>query len=559
MLRTIDGGKTIARIRGAHHGDHHDLWIDPKNPKRMIDGNDGGVDLSWNGGETWYCAALPLGQFYHVAVGQRSSRTASPAPCRTWARPPAPSNSLSLRGIRNGDWHDVGGGEAGTRRSTLRPEHRLRRRVPRLSSRYDHRTGMTRNVEHLPGGRSGHGAEDRRYRFQWTAPIHISPHDRKVVYHGANVLFRTTDGGQTWTAISPDLTPQRQEQAEMVGRPITGDNTGRRELRTIFAIAESPKEKGLIWVGTTTASCRSRATAAHWTTSRAARLPEWARSARSSRRPRCRARPTSSSTRTGSTTRAVPLQDRRLRQDLAQPERGLAQDAYLHAVREDPQAPRPALRGTERGIVFSRDDGATWEVLGLNLPTVARARPRRQGGRPRRRHPRRSIWVLDDLTPLREMSREIADENAHLFTPPPAVRWQYRSSFPRGGLGQEPAPGSDDQLLPQGEADRRDQPRHRRRQREAGEGAEQQGRARRAGSRRSRRALRAREERPTLSKDPASSASAGTSHTGGALKIKGAKFEGDDLERGPTAPPGAYTLKAHGRRPDDRSPPRGAC
>ena len=147
MLRTLDGGRTIKRIKGAHHGDHHDLWIDPKNTRRMIDGNDGGVDLSWDGGETWYSPPLPIAQFYHVAADNSMPYRVSGA-MQDLGTASGPSNSLHSGGIANADWHDVGGGEAGwTAPDPSDPRIVYAGEYFGIITRYDDRTGMARNVQ----------------------------------------------------------------------------------------------------------------------------------------------------------------------------------------------------------------------------------------------------------------------------------------------------------------------------------------------------------------------------------------------------------------------------
>ena len=203
LLRSVDGGRTIRKVKGPHHGDHHDIWIDPADPRRIINGNDGGVDLSWNGGETWFTPELPIGQFYHIAADASTPYRISGA-MQDLGTASCPSNSLHSGGIRNADCYDVGGGEAGhTVPDPSDPNIVWAGEYMGILTRFDHRTGMVRPVSAYPESWSGHGAADARYRFQWTAPIAISPHDPKVVYHGGNVLFRTEDGGQTWKAISP--------------------------------------------------------------------------------------------------------------------------------------------------------------------------------------------------------------------------------------------------------------------------------------------------------------------------------------------------------------------
>ena len=446
MLRTLDGGRTIKKVKGAHHGDHHDIWIDPKNPRRLIGGNDGGVDLSWDGGETWYAPPLPLGQFYHVVADSSVPYRVSGA-MQDLGTASCPSNSLSSGGIANGDCHDVGGGEAGfTAPDPSDPDVVYAGEYFGIITRFDQRTGMARNVSIYPENWSGHGAGDNRYRFQWTAPILVSSHDPKVVYHGANVLFRTGDGGQTWKAISPDLTRNDKAKQTWSGGPITGDNTGVEWYGTIFAIAESPRQKGLIWVGSDDGLVHvTRDGGERWTdvTPSIKGIPEWGTISLIEPSP------------FDAGTAYVVVDAHRL--DDARPylwkttdygrtwkslAGGLPRDVYLHAVREDPQRRGLLYLGTERGVSFSADDGATWRVLGLNLPTVAVHDLVVKNNDLVLGTHGRSMWILDDLTPIRQWSKEIAGEPAHIFPPQPAVRWEYRGSFHGDGAGENPPQGA---------------------------------------------------------------------------------------------------------------------
>ena len=446
LLRSVDGGKTIQRVKGPHHGDHHDIWIDPKNPRRMINANDGGVDLSWNGGETWYAPRLPIAQFYHVAADNSTPYRVSGA-MQDLGTAAGPSNSLASGGITLAHWHEVGGGEAGhTAHDSADPNLVYAGEYLGIITRYDHRTGEARNVSIYPDNMSGHGAGDGRYRFQWTAPIHISPHDPKVVYHASNVLFRTNDGGQSWTAISPDLTRNDPAKQKWSGGPITGDNTGVEHYCTIFAVAESPKQKGLIWTGSDDGLVQlTRDGGATWSnvTPNIKGLPEWGTLSLIEPSPHDPA------------TAYVVVDAHRL--DDMRPylwkttdygktwkslTAGLPSDVYLHAVREDPKRKGLLYLGTERGVSFSRDDGATWQVLGLNLPTVAvHDLVVKDDDLVLGTHGR-SIWILDDLTPLREYSTQIADKPFHLFPAQAAVRWIYRSSFHDKGPGENPPRGA---------------------------------------------------------------------------------------------------------------------
>ncbi len=201
MNRSLDGGKTFGFVDGIPHGDHHDVWIDPQDPRRIIVANDGGVAISLNNGETWSAAALPIGQFYHVSADNRVPFQVAGA-LQDIGTAQGPSDSLRNGGIRNTDFHGVGGGEAGWVVSDpLDPDLVYAGEYLGYLSRYDGRTGSVRSVSAWPENPSGKGGEEMRYRFQWTAPLALSPHDPKVVYHGANVVFRTRDGGQSWERI----------------------------------------------------------------------------------------------------------------------------------------------------------------------------------------------------------------------------------------------------------------------------------------------------------------------------------------------------------------------
>ncbi len=446
LLRTVDGGHTIKQVKGAHHGDHHDIWIDPKNRLRMIGGNDGGVDLSWNGGETWTAPPLPIGQFYHVAADNSVPYRVSGA-MQDIGTASGPSNSLDSSGIAPGHWHGVGGGEAGfTAPDPSDPNIVYAGEYFGIVTRYDQRTGTTRNVSIYPDNMSGHGAQDNRVRFQWTAPILVSPHDPKVVYHAGNILFRTTDGGQSWTAISPDLTRNDRSKQKWSGGPITGDNTGVEWYCTIFAVAESVRQKGLIWAGTDDGLVHlTRDAGEHWTnlTSNIKGIPEWGTVSLIEPSP------------FDAGTAYVVVDAHRL--DDMRPylwktsdygktwkslAAGLPKDVPLHAVREDPKHRGLLYLGTERGVSFSHDDGATWQVLGLNLPTVAvHDLVVKDNDLVLATHGR-GLWILDDVTPIRDGSKEIADRPVHLFPPPPAIRWEYSSSFGEDGLSENPPEGA---------------------------------------------------------------------------------------------------------------------
>lgn len=446
MLKTIDGGKTLQFVGGIHHGDHHDVWFDPKNPKRMISANDGGVDVSTDGGKSWYAPALPIGQFYHVSADNRVPFAVAGS-LQDIGTTQGPSNSLHNRGIRNTDWYGVGGGEAGWVVSDWSdPNIVYAGEYGGIFTRYDHRTRQARNVSAYPEDPSGHGAADFKYRFQWTAPIHVSPHNAKVVYHGGNVLFKTTDGGQTWAAISGDLTRNDRSKQQWAGGPLTGDNTGVETYCTIFAIAESPVQKDVIWTGSDDGLIQlTRDGGKTWKnlTSVLPGLPEWATISMIE------------ASRYDAGTAYVVADNHRL--DDMRPylykttdfgatwqrlDASLPPDVYLHALREDSQNRNLLYLGTERGVAFSTDGGATWQALKLNLPTVAVHDFAVKDNTLVVGTHGRSMWAFDHLNVLRELTPQLKDAAAHLFAVPEATRWRYASVPSEKFSGANPPAGA---------------------------------------------------------------------------------------------------------------------
>jgi photosystem II stability/assembly factor-like uncharacterized protein len=443
MMRSIDGGKTFERVKGIHHGDHHDVWFDPNNPKRMIAANDGGVDVTSDGGESWYAPRLAISQFYHVSVDTRTPYHVAGA-MQDLGTAQAPHMSLT-GGIGLDEWRGAGGGEAGHVVSDWSdPDVVYAGEYLGIITRYDRRTGQARNVSAWPENPSGQGGEQMRYRFQWTAPIASSPHDPKVIYHGAQVIFRTGDGGQSWQEISGDLTRNDKSKQQWSGGPITGDNTGVETYGTVFAIAESPKQKGLIWAGSDDGLVHvTRDAGKSWTnvTRAMAGVPEWGTVSIIEASP------------FDAGTAYVVIDAHRL--DDARPylfktsdygatwkrlDSKLPQDMYLHVVREDPAKKGQLYLGTERGVMYSPDDGTTWRPLRLNLPTVAVHEIVVKDDDLVVGTHGRSIWILDDLQPVREMNERIAQANVHLFSVADTVRWRMGGGTWAGKYARFPNP-----------------------------------------------------------------------------------------------------------------------
>jgi photosystem II stability/assembly factor-like uncharacterized protein len=443
MLRTIDGGTTLQYMKGFHHGDHHDLWIDPTNPKRMISANDGGVDISVNAGGTWFAPTLPITQFYHVSVDTSVPYRVGGS-MQDWGTAQGPS--LNPRGrIALGDWWTVGGGEAGYVVSDWsNPDIVYAGEYLGIITRHDRRTGESRNISAWPDNPSGWGGEAMKYRFQWTAPIHVSPHDAKVVYHGAQVIFRTADGGHSWDVISPDLTRNDKSKKQWSGGPITGDNTGVETWGTVFTIAESTKEKGLIWAGSDDGRVHlTRDGGKSWqeVTGGMAGAPRLGTVSIIEPSP------------FDAATAYVVIDNHRL--DDTRPylyktadhgkswtalHGGLPADEYLHVVREDPARRGQLYLGTERGVMFSTDDGAIWRPLKLNLPTVGVHDLAVKGDDLVVGTHGRSIYILDDLQPVREFTPALAASDVHLFPAGDAIRWRPSEGNLASGYGSYPNP-----------------------------------------------------------------------------------------------------------------------
>lgn len=445
LYRSNDGGKTFSRLREPH-GDNHALWIDPANPKRLINGNDGGAIVSINGGESWSSVYnQPTAQFYHVTTdnrfpyyvygAQQDNSTvgiASASPDGTIDRP---------------DWYDVGGGESGY----VAPDPSNPLIVYAGSyggeiTRYDHHTQEKQSLDPWPVNPIGWAAADVKHRFQWTEPIVFSPHDPKTLYFAAEVLFKTTDAGMTWTVMSPDLTRNDRSKQAASGGPITKDNTGVEFYDTIFSVVESPVQKDLIWVGTDDGLVHiTRDGGQHWENITPKAMPKWGTVSMIEASPRD----------AGTAYVAV---ERHKMDDFApyvfkttdfgktwtKLVTGLPIDDYVHVVRADPRRTGLLFAGTEQGVYVSLDDGGHWQSLQLNLPNAPVNDLVVKNNDVVVATHGRSFWVLDDITPLRQYQDSIPQEDAHLFTPAPANHTVFRGPpfTAPGNSGKNPPAGA---------------------------------------------------------------------------------------------------------------------
>jgi photosystem II stability/assembly factor-like uncharacterized protein len=456
MMRSIDGGRTFATV-AAPHGDHHDLWIAPADPRRMIDGNDGGANVSFDAGASWSTQSnQPTGQFYHVVADDRF-------PYRLYgAQQDNSTVAIASRtdhsGIGPEDWYPVGGCESGF----VAPKPGDADVVyagcyDGVITRYDHRTETFRNVSVYPENPMGWGAEGMKYRFQWTFPIVTSPNDASTLYAGGNVLFRSNDEGQSWKAISPDLTRNDPRKLGSSGGPITKDNTSIEYYCTIFAMAESPRAPGLLWVGTDDGRVQvSRDAGVHWTEVTPRDLPPWSMVSQIDPSPHDPATAFLAVNR-------YKLDDYRpyayVTHDYGKSWRkivaGLPAMAFVRAVREDPVRRGLLYAGTELGAYVSLDEGGHWQPLKMILPPADRAPSRGVVATPAARASGslplvpitdlivkdrdlvvstqgRGFWILDDLSPLRQLP-ERPTPGPQLLTPEVA----YRFGGPAGAAGAE--------------------------------------------------------------------------------------------------------------------------
>jgi photosystem II stability/assembly factor-like uncharacterized protein len=458
FYRSLDGGKTFTAIR-VPHGDNHNLWIAPDDPKRMIESNDGGANVSFDGGVTWSSIYnQPTAQFYHVITDTRFPYYVFGAQQDNSTM--AIASRTAENGIDRVHWYPVEGCESGyIAVDPTDPMVTYAGCYDGVIERYDHRTGQSRNVNVYPDNPMGWGAEGMKYRFQWTFPIVISPHDPKTVYAAGNVLFKTTNAGQTWTAISPDLTRNDPTKLGPSGGPITKDNTSVEYYCTIFAMAESPKEKGLLWAGSDDGLVHvSRDAGAHWTNVTPKDLPEWSMVSQIDPSPHDAGTMYLAVNRyKHDDNRPFAYVTRDYGQTWTKIVNGIPDGSFVRVVREDPARKGLLYAGTERGAYFSLDDGAHWQPLQLALPGALPPAADKATGR----LPvvpitdlvvkdddvvvstqGRSFWILDDVSPLRQMGGEVAAADVHLFKPGPAYRFFGGGTRPNPLVGQNPPNGA---------------------------------------------------------------------------------------------------------------------
>jgi photosystem II stability/assembly factor-like uncharacterized protein len=442
LFRSTDGGKTF-ELLPARHGDHHGIWIDPTNTDRIIEASDGGASISFDRGKTWSTVYnQPTAQFYHVSADNRFPYNLYGAQ--------QDNSSIAIASMDDEgaivprDWYDVSGGEAGFVLADPRNADIVYGTNENLIGRFNKQTMQQQVISVWPIDASGHAAKDLEHRFNWTSPLAMSPYDPDTLYYGMERLYKTTDDGHSWSAISPDLTRNDKSRQEASGGPITKDITSVEYYDTIFAIAESPLSKGMIWVGTDDGLIQlTRDGGASWSNVTPHDMPAW--STISMIEP----------SRQEATTAYVAV-DRHKLDDLkayvfvtrdggkswTRIDSGLPEGAFVHVVREDPIKPGLLYAATETGVFVSFDAGRHWQSLQLNLPrTPVHDLVVKDDDLAIATHGR-SFWILDDVTPLRQVASAAAATTAYLYKPETGHRLYYPDQVDaRPPVGQNPPAG----------------------------------------------------------------------------------------------------------------------
>jgi len=435
MWKSTDGGNSFVEIT-TPHGDNHDLWIDPNDPQRMIEGNDGGACVSFNGGASWSTIYnQKTAQFYHVAtdtnVPYRVYGTQQDNSCIS-----TPSHSPK-GGIAWTDSYPTGTGESGYVAIDPRDPNIVISGAIGSSpgggnalQRYDHRTRQIRLITTWPESNFGYGAKEMMYRFAWTYPIMYSPHDPEIIYAAGNHIFRTKDEGQSWEAISPDLSRNDPSKQEPSGG-LTLDTSGAETYATVFSFIESPHEADLFWAGTDDGLVHiSRDGGKKWSEITPPDLPEWTLISMIEPSPTDPATIYMAATRYKLDDYAPYLYKTSDYGATWQKLDSFPADEITRCVRIDPVQEGLIYVGTETGIFVSFDDGATWQRLQNNLPVVPiYDMVIKENDIVVGTHGR-SFWILDDVTPLRTIAAQVqaqkfAAEKPLLFTPAPTVKmWE---------------------------------------------------------------------------------------------------------------------------------------
>ena len=434
FFKSVDGGQNWQRL-STPHGDNHDMWINPANPNIFIQSNDGGANITQDGGQSWSTQDnQPTAELYQVDVddqfpfwmyaGQQDNSTIAVPSLPPFPHPSGPS----------GYWREIGGCETGPAVPKPGNPNIVYANCKGLFGRYNKLTGQEKQLYIGAQNIYGHNPKDLKYRFQRTSPIEVSPHDPNTVYMGSQFVHRTTDDGATWETISPDLTANKPQYQMASGMPITRDITGEEHYQVVYAIRESRLERGLIWAGANDGPVHvTRDGGKTWTNVTPKDLPPDGRVQNIEPSPR-------------SAARAYIAVNRFLLGDeqpyiyrtndygktwtrLTTGQNGIPADYPTRVVREDPAREGLLYAGTQYGMFVSFDDGAHWQRFQQNLPGTPVTDIKVVGSDLAISTMGRSFWVMDDVQPLRELSQQVASKPRHLFQPRDAYRMRYGGGF----------------------------------------------------------------------------------------------------------------------------------
>ncbi len=439
FMKSVDGGKTFVEV-DMPHTDQHDLWLNPDDPSIMANANDGGATISLDGGATWSTQHnQPTAQFYRVITDNQ-------IPYRLYAGQ-QDNSTVAIRSrapdgrIGRDDYHSIGGGEsAHVAFDPDDPRYIYAGSYLGYLTEYDAETNATRFIAAYPETKFGVAPKERKYRWNWNAPVLVSAHDPSVIFHAGNHVMVSRDRGQSWAEYSPDLTRNEEATQGPGGRPITNEVS--ENYNTILSLAESPHEKGVLWAGSDDGRVHiTRDDGETWTDVTPSGISDgmintieasphdpgaayiaYTRYKRSDRKP-------------------YIYQTKDYGASWSRVDSGLPEEAFVRSVREDPEKEGLLFAGTERGVFFSREEGRSWRSLQLNMPIVPVTDLRIHGRDLVVATQGRAFWILDDLSPLRQLEPAVEAASAHLFAPETAYRFEGGAGG-NGGRGPNPPSGA---------------------------------------------------------------------------------------------------------------------
>lgn len=442
IVKSIDGGKTF-QVLPAKHGDNHDLWINPRNHDYMINGNDGGASISMDGGKTWSTQDnQPTGQIYRVntdaqypywVYGSQQDNTSI-----------AIASATAHSGITTSDWYQVGGCEsAHIAFDPANPRYLYAGCYQGAISEFDRTTEQSRSVMAYPALGLSTSPETQKYRFNWSAPITTSPMNHNVIYHGGNQLFKSSDRGQTWTVISPDLTRNEKAHQGAGGAPITNEGAGGEVYNTIYYIAPSPRDTNTIWVGTDDGLVQlTRDGGINWTNV----TPKGLRSGFVNA---IELSPFEAGTAyitydgyKWSDWSAQIYKTTDYGRSWTKLVNGIRDGDQVRVVRADPARRGLLYAGTETGAYVSFNDGQRWESLQANLPVVPVTDFQIRNGDLVASTEGRAFWIMDDISPLEQNAESVGANDSKLFNPRTAYLSSWGAARGGGDAGSNPPSGA---------------------------------------------------------------------------------------------------------------------